>query len=100
MRLDPELDPKETERAIDSCAELLHDIPPARLYDEMIKLFMGGQALASYDMLQRYPSNVDLLFTSVLLHDANDDMPSSEQDLRRIIALEPDDARAPCLGRP
>jgi len=45
---------RDTERAIDACAELLHDIPPARLYDEMIKLFMGGQALATFDMLQRY----------------------------------------------
>jgi tetratricopeptide (TPR) repeat protein len=46
------------------------------------------------DMLQRHPSDVDLLFTSVLLHDALDDMEGSEQKLRRIIALEPDDARA------
>jgi len=45
---------RETERAIDTCANLLHDIPPARLYDEMIKLFMGGHALATYEMLQRY----------------------------------------------
>jgi poly(A) polymerase len=33
---------KETERAIDQCANLLHDIPSARLYDETLKLFMGG----------------------------------------------------------
>ena len=45
---------RDTERAIDSCAELLHDIPPARLYDETLKLFMGGRALATYEMLQRY----------------------------------------------
>jgi poly(A) polymerase len=45
---------KDTERAIDTCADLLHDIPPARLYDESLKLFMGGQALATYEMLQRY----------------------------------------------
>jgi poly(A) polymerase len=45
---------RETERGIDSCAELLHDIPPARLYDEAIKLFMGGHALATYELLQRF----------------------------------------------
>jgi poly(A) polymerase len=45
---------RETERAIDACADLLHDIPPARLYDETLKLFMGGSALATYEMLQRY----------------------------------------------
>jgi poly(A) polymerase len=45
---------RETERAIDACAGLLHDIPPARLYDEAMKLFMAGHALATYEMLQRY----------------------------------------------
>ncbi len=46
------------------------------------------------DMLQRYPNNTDLLFSRVLLHDDFDDMDSAEQDLRRIIALQPDDYRA------
>lgn len=46
------------------------------------------------DMLQRYPNNTDLLFSRVLLHDNFDDMDSAEQDLRRIIALQPDDYRA------
>jgi len=46
------------------------------------------------DMLQRYPNDTDLLFTRVLMHDGLNDMPSSEQDLRRIITLLPDDSRA------
>ena len=45
---------KDTERGIGTCAELLHDIPPARLYDETLKLFMSGHALATYELLQRY----------------------------------------------
>ena len=45
---------RDTERAIDACASLLHDIPPARLYDEAMKLFMAGHALPTYEMLQRY----------------------------------------------
>lgn len=46
------------------------------------------------DMLQRYPNDTDLLFTRVLMHDALNDMDSSEKDLRRIIELLPDDSRA------
>ncbi|MFT5448995.1 MAG: poly(A) polymerase [Gammaproteobacteria bacterium] len=45
---------KETDRAIDNCAQLLQDIPAARLYDETLKLFMGGHAQVTFDMLQRY----------------------------------------------
>lgn len=46
------------------------------------------------EMLERYPNDVDLLFTRVLLHDSLGDAAGSEQDLRRIISLNPDDARA------
>ena len=52
-KLDFALD-RESEIAIDQCADLLHDIPPARLYDETLKLFMTGHALKSYEQLQRY----------------------------------------------
>jgi poly(A) polymerase len=33
---------------------LLSDIPPARLFDEMLKLFMSGSALANFEMLRQY----------------------------------------------
>lgn len=46
------------------------------------------------EMLQRFPDNTDMLFTRVMLHDAMDDIVNSEQDLQRIIALQPEDARA------
>ncbi len=44
----------KTEAPIFELGHLLADIPPARLYDEVLKLFMGGSALQSYEMLRRY----------------------------------------------
>ena len=49
FRLDP-----ATEQPIEELAPLLGDIPPARLFDEMLKLFMGGSALANFEMLRHY----------------------------------------------
>jgi len=44
----------DTERPIKDLAPLLGDIPPARLFDEMLKLFMGGDALANFEALRHY----------------------------------------------
>lgn len=43
-----------TEKPIRQLASLLGDIPPARLFDEMLKLFMGGHALANFETLRHY----------------------------------------------
>jgi poly(A) polymerase len=43
-----------TEQPIKILAPLLGDIPPARLFDEMLKLFLGGAALANFEMLRHY----------------------------------------------
>ena len=43
-----------TEEPIARLASLLGDIPPARLFDEMLKLFMGGSALDNFEMLRHY----------------------------------------------
>ncbi|MEN8204370.1 MAG: polynucleotide adenylyltransferase PcnB [Pseudomonadota bacterium] len=43
-----------TEEPIKELASLLGDIPPARLFDEMLKLFMSGSALANFEMLRHY----------------------------------------------
>lgn len=43
-----------TEALVSRLAPLLADIPPARLFDEMLKLFMGGAALANFEMLRHY----------------------------------------------
>ncbi len=42
------------EHAIHDSAALLDSIPPARLYDEVLKLFMGGNALQTFEMLRHY----------------------------------------------
>ena len=44
--------------------------------------------------LNRYPGEVDLLFARVIYFDSIKDLASSEADLRSIIAIKPDDARA------
>jgi poly(A) polymerase len=43
-----------TERPIVKLAGLLGDIPPARLFEEMLKLFMDGYALANFEALRHY----------------------------------------------
>ncbi len=44
----------DTEHLIQPLGPLLGDIPPARLFDEMLKLFMGGSALANFEMVRHY----------------------------------------------
>ncbi len=46
------------------------------------------------DIIARYPENTDLLFTRTLMHERNGNMAAAEADLRAIIALQPNDARA------
>ncbi len=43
-----------SEQPIMELAPLLGDIPPARLFDEMLKLFMGGCALSTFEALRHY----------------------------------------------
>ncbi len=44
--------------------------------------------------LNRFPGEVDLLFSRVLYFDSQQDIEGSERDLRSIIEIKPDDARA------
>jgi len=44
----------ETESPIKPLSGLLSDIPQARLFEEMLKLFMGGYALANFEALRHY----------------------------------------------
>ncbi|WP_129138247.1 polynucleotide adenylyltransferase PcnB [Modicisalibacter coralii] len=43
-----------TEAPIRELAPLLLQIPPARLFEEVLKLFMSGQAVATYHLLRDY----------------------------------------------
>lgn len=52
-KLDLSLDPP-TAGPIPEMAESLHDIPPARLFDEILKLLMGGCAWKTYQALVRF----------------------------------------------
>jgi poly(A) polymerase len=42
------------ERSMHDVADLLASIPPARLYDEALKLFLSGYALQTFEMLRHY----------------------------------------------
>ncbi|MFW6345210.1 MAG: polynucleotide adenylyltransferase PcnB [Halomonas sp.] len=52
-KLDFQLDPA-TEAPIHEHAPLLLQIPPARLFDEILKLFMGGHGLDTFHLLRDY----------------------------------------------
>ncbi len=43
---------KETQKPIAELADLLHDVPPSRLFDEMLKLFLSGHAIESINILR------------------------------------------------
>ena len=45
---------EDTEAPIRRLTGLLDEIPPARLYDEVLKLFHGGAALQSFELLRHY----------------------------------------------
>jgi poly(A) polymerase len=44
----------ETAAPIPSLGRLLADVPPARLFDELLKLFLSGYAVRSFDLLVQY----------------------------------------------
>ncbi len=44
----------DTEGPIHSLADLLKSIPAARLYDEVLKLFLAGYGLQTFEMLRHY----------------------------------------------
>ncbi len=43
-----------TEGPIEELSDLLEKIPPARLFEEVLKLFLGGYALQTFEMLRHY----------------------------------------------
>jgi poly(A) polymerase len=52
-KLDFDIDPG-TAGAIPGCAQLLAEIPAARLFDEFLKLFLSGHAAATLELLLRH----------------------------------------------
>lgn len=55
----------ETAAPIRENADLLHHVPPARLFDEILKLFLNGSAVAAYSLLKDYQL-LDALFPSTI----------------------------------
>ena len=49
LRLEP-----QTEAWVRELGDCLHNVPAARLFDECLKLFLGGHAVQSYEMLRHY----------------------------------------------
>ncbi len=49
LRIDP-----ATETPLHRLGHLLEKIPPARLFDEILKLFLGGSALQTFELLRHY----------------------------------------------
>lgn len=49
MRLDDSVS-----KPLKECAALLQNIPPARLFDEVLKLFAAGKGVANFEMLSDY----------------------------------------------
>lgn len=44
----------DTEAPLQSLGYLLEDIPPARLFDEVLKLFLNGQGVQTFECLRHY----------------------------------------------
>ena len=49
LRIDP-----ATEAPLHRLGQLLEKIPPARLFDEILKLFLGGSAIQTFELLRHY----------------------------------------------
>ncbi len=45
---------KGTEAAMQELGHLLTGVPPARLFDEMLKMFLSGQAVATFELMRHY----------------------------------------------
>lgn len=89
VKLGFKLDPA-CEKPIHDLAELLHNIPPARLFDESLKLFLTGDALQTFEMLRHY-GLFQVLFPAVERSLAFEDQGFPR--LFMIKALENSDAR-------
>lgn len=73
-KLDFHLAPS-TEAPISDLAPLLLQIPPARLFDEILKLFMGGHGLETFRLLRQY-GLFEMLFPEAA--EAMDELPWAE----------------------
>ncbi len=52
-KLDFHID-ESVQKAMHSCVELLRNVPPARLFDEFLKMFQAGHAQKTFHLLREY----------------------------------------------
>jgi len=45
---------EDSEKPLEELGERLEGVPPARLFDEILKLFMSGNAVSTYEILRHY----------------------------------------------
>lgn len=65
----------ESERPLRELAGLLDSVPPARLFDEVLKLFLSGHGVASYELLRHYGHFAQLFPATDRLLDSEDGDP-------------------------
>ncbi|GHC34811.1 polynucleotide adenylyltransferase PcnB [Aidingimonas halophila] len=81
-KLDFQLD-RNTETPIRELAPLLLQIPPARLFDETLKLFLAGHALTTFRLLKEYQLFA-MLFPEA--EEAMDELPWAEELIKQALA--------------
>lgn len=74
-----------TEVPIEGCKALLLHVPPARLFEEILKLFQGGHSLDTYYLLKKY-GLFGLLFSQTEAALQNPAYPGTEVLLTRAFA--------------
>lgn len=79
---------RETERPIKQLRPLLHQVPPARLFDESLKLLLSGYGRASWEWLERLHLD-EVLFPDCARHCRTD--PAARQFV--LAALDNSDSR-------
>jgi poly(A) polymerase len=63
---------KSTLTPIASLGHLLHDIPPSRLFDEILKLFLSGYAERTFELLQKHQLLMHVLPATAQIMNSND----------------------------
>ncbi|MBB3142488.1 polynucleotide adenylyltransferase PcnB [Halomonas organivorans] len=81
-KLDFDIEPA-TEAPIAELAELLLQVPPARLFDEVLKLFMGGHGVETFRLLRDY-GLFAMLFPEA--DEAMEELPWAEAVIERALA--------------
>ncbi len=75
---------EETAAAIPECAPMLADITRARLYEEVLKMFLGGAAAQSFELLNHYDLFKYLFLESADLMNENPMAPATKLVLQAL----------------